>query len=114
MVVMAYKTQDKIAEYGFSIEFLPDAGWRIYIVFRPCLRCEAHRQSHLPYQSIDHNGRRYVDWSAKIESLGEARLVAELWAELTRDCQHIEAHTPNNDAAAEETGAVQQPRTDAA
>jgi hypothetical protein len=35
MAVMNYRTQDGCADYGFSIEFEPDKGWRIYIVFDP-------------------------------------------------------------------------------
>lgn len=81
MTVMDYRTQDGLADYGFSIEFLSDAGWRVYPIFQP------FHQSHddslqLPYQSIDHNGRRYVNWSSRLDNLGEARTVAALWAEL--------------------------------
>ncbi|MGH3944997.1 MAG: hypothetical protein ACRDSI_08140 [Pseudonocardiaceae bacterium] len=32
MAVMNYRTQDGRADYGFSIEFRPDKGWRIYII----------------------------------------------------------------------------------
>ncbi|MDT7711601.1 MAG: hypothetical protein QOG46_290 [Pseudonocardiales bacterium] len=83
------------------------------LVFLPRFR-DHYRCSRFPYQSIDRDGRRYVDWSAKIETLGEARVVAELWAELTRCHQHTESHPPDNDAAAGKSSAVEQPRTDAA
>lgn len=80
MAVINYQTRDGLAEYGFSIEFVPDVGWRVYIVFQP------HGGSQeLPYQSIDNTGRHYVDWSVKLDNLGDARTVAELWAELAHD-----------------------------
>jgi hypothetical protein len=69
---MAYRTQDGLADYGFSIEFESDEGWRIYIIFQPF--CHAHDDSlQLPYQSIDSKGRRYVDWSENLDSLGDAK-----------------------------------------
>jgi hypothetical protein len=89
MAVMDYRTQDGLAEYGFSIEFQPGLGWRVYIIFEP------FRQGHndglgLPYQSIDRDGRRYVDWSSKLDGLGEAKTVATLWAELATRYQRTE------------------------
>jgi len=32
MVVMDYRTQDRLTDYGFSIEFQSDIGWRAYII----------------------------------------------------------------------------------
>lgn len=113
MVVMAYRTQDRLADYGFSIEFQSDTGWRVYIAFLPCHQNRAE-DSRLPYLSVDRKGRRYVDWSAKIDSLGEARTVAELWAELAQNYQHTEARSENATAPTEEPGAVRQLRSDAA
>ncbi len=81
MAVMDYQTRDGLAEYGFSIEFQSDAGWQVYIIFEP-FRQGRNDSLGLPYQSIDRDGRRYVDWSSKLDSLGEAKMVAELWAEL--------------------------------
>jgi hypothetical protein len=83
MVVMDYRTQGGLADYGFSIEYLHDIGWRVYIIFQP------FHQGHddilrLPYQSIDDNGRRYVAWPAKLDNLGDAKTVAALWAELAQ------------------------------
>jgi hypothetical protein len=81
MAVMDYRTRDGLADFGFSIEFQSDVGWRAYIIFQ--LSHQGYGDSlPLPYQSIDHNGRRYVNWSAKIDSLGDAKTVAALWAEL--------------------------------
>ncbi|MGH3776688.1 MAG: hypothetical protein ACRDRR_13330 [Pseudonocardiaceae bacterium] len=81
MTVMDYRTQDGLADYGFAIEFQPDGGWRVYIIFLPLH--QGHDDSlQLPYQSIDRHGRRYVNWSSKLDNLGEARTVAALWAEL--------------------------------
>lgn len=113
MTVMAYRTQDGLADYGFSIEFMPDVGWRIYIIFMPGHQSD-NKSPQFPYQSIDRNGRHYVDWSARIDTLGEAKVVAELWAELTRHCQHTGAQATTNDAITEAPNIVQQQRPDAA
>ena len=78
MTVMDYQTRNGLADYGFSIEFQPDIGWRVYIVFHPF----HHNTLHLPYRTIDDKGRYYVDWPGKLDSLGEAKTVAGLWAEL--------------------------------
>ncbi|MGH3815851.1 MAG: hypothetical protein ACRDUV_25940 [Pseudonocardiaceae bacterium] len=87
MTVMDYRTQDGLADYGFAIEFQSDGGWRVYIIFLPLHR--GHDDSlQLPYQAIDRNGRRYVNWSSKLDNLGEARTVAALWAELIHRYQH--------------------------
>ena len=80
MVAMDYRTRDRLADYGFSIEPLPDDGWRVYIILQPF--CQAGDAASLPYQSIDSKGRRYVDWPAKLANLGEAKTVAGLWVEL--------------------------------
>lgn len=83
MAVMGYRTQDGLADYGFSIDFLPRIGWRVYIVFQPFHQSDDD-SLRLPYQAIDDDGRRYVDWSEKIDSLGDAKTVAALWAELVQ------------------------------
>lgn len=33
MAVRNYRTQGGLADYGFSIEFQSDVGWRVYIIF---------------------------------------------------------------------------------
>ena len=72
MTVMDYRTQDGLADYGFSIEFQSDVGWRAYIIFEPFH--QGHDDSlKPPYQSIGGDGRRYVDWSPKLDNLGEAK-----------------------------------------
>jgi hypothetical protein len=77
MAVMDYRTQDGLTDYGFSIEFQSDVGWQVYIIF------QGHHDSlSLLHQAIDHNGRCYVNWPAKIDSLGDAKTVAGLWVEL--------------------------------
>jgi hypothetical protein len=87
MTVMSYRTQDGLADYGFSIEFEPSKGWQIYIVFEPF---RVGGNSHnLPYQSVE-DGRRRVDWSSKLDSLGEAKTVAALWAELAQRYQRAQ------------------------
>jgi hypothetical protein len=81
MAVMDYRTQDGLADYGFSIEFHADVGWRVYIVFQSLYEsCDDKMDS--PYQATDRKGLRYVDWRSKLVSLGDARTVAGLWAEL--------------------------------
>ncbi|MGH3547655.1 MAG: hypothetical protein ACRDQU_05955 [Pseudonocardiaceae bacterium] len=83
MAVMHYQTRDGLADYGFSIEFRPDSGWGVYIVFQPFYY--GHDDGlKFPYQSIDCKGRRYVNWPAEIDSLGDAKTVAALWAELVQ------------------------------
>jgi hypothetical protein len=89
MAVMDYQTRDGLAEYGFSIEFQSNVGWRVYIIFEP-FRQGRHDSSGVPYQSIDRDGRRYVEWSSKLDSLGEAKTVAELWAELAERYWHAQ------------------------
>lgn len=89
MTAMDYRTQDGLADYGFSIEYQLDVGWRVYIIFEPFH--QGHNDSlKLPYQSIDGDKRRYVDWSPKLDSLGEARTVAGLWAEVTQRYQRTQ------------------------
>lgn len=82
MAVMQYQTRDGLADYGFSIEFYPVVGWRIYVIFDPFPKYEDGMD--LPYQSVDDDGRRYVDWVPKLENLSDAKTVASLWAELTQ------------------------------
>jgi hypothetical protein len=89
MVAMDYRTRDGLADYGFSIEPQPDDGWRVYIIFRP-FRQAMDDTSKLPYQSIDDIGRHYVDWPARLNSLGEAKTVAGLWVELVEPYRRIQ------------------------
>jgi hypothetical protein len=81
MVAMDYRTRDGLADYGFSIEPQSHDGWRVYIIFRP-FRCASNDPLQLPYQSVDNKGRCYVNWPSRLDSLGEAKTVAGLWAEL--------------------------------
>ena len=67
MAVMDYRTQDGLADYGFSIEFQSNRGWRIYIIFQSCYQGR-NEGMQSPYEGIDDNGRRYVNWSAKLEA----------------------------------------------
>lgn len=81
MAVMDYQTRDGLADYGFSLEHRPEIGWRAYIIFLP-IDTPRDETALLPYRSVDHDGRPYINWSGKIASIGEARTVAALWAEL--------------------------------
>lgn len=86
MTVLDYRTRDGLADIGFSIEFQPDTGWRVYIIFDSFYRGRDN-DLDLPHQSIDPAGRRYVNWPPKIGSLGEAKIVAGIWAELAQRAQ---------------------------
>src|SRR5262245_46698397 len=80
MTVLDYRTRDGLDDYGFSIKYQSGIGWRVYIIFQPPYRgCDD--STRLPYQSVDGEGRRYVDWSEKLDTLGDAKTVAALWAE---------------------------------
>jgi hypothetical protein len=88
MAVMSYRTEDGFADYGFSLEFEAPVGWRIYIGFTPVYPSDDD-ELRLPYQSIDDYGRRYINWPSKLDSLGDAKTVATLWAEVIhRYMQH--------------------------
>jgi hypothetical protein len=89
MTIMEYRTEDGLAHYGFSIEFQSVVGWRVYIIFVP-FHQDQEDSTDLPYQSIDGDGRRYADWSSKLDSLGDARSVAALWAELAQRYQRTQ------------------------
>ena len=80
-MVIVCQIRDGLADFGLSIEFEPDTGWRVYIIFDP-FRRSCDQNLDLPYQSIDNAGRRYVDWSSRIQTLDEAKTVARIWAEL--------------------------------
>jgi hypothetical protein len=82
-MVVVCQTSDGRAQFGFSIEFQPNIGWRVFIIFDPFHRGR-DRPLDLPYQSIDNAGRRYVDWPPKIDTLDEAKIVARIWAELAQ------------------------------
>jgi hypothetical protein len=89
MVVMDYQTRDGLTYYGFSIDFESVRGWRVYIIFQPSYHGNDD-SLELPYQARDETGRRYVDWSEKIDNLGDAKTVAGLWAEVTQRYQRTQ------------------------
>jgi len=112
MAVMDYQTRDGLDNYSFAIEFLPDIGWRVYVVFQPF---RLHDDgTALPHQSIDRNGRRYVDWPVRIDYLGDARTVAAAWAELIQRDRRAEVRAKNPNRAATRLKRRDQPTTDAA
>lgn len=96
MAVMSYRTEDGFADYGFSIEYQQDAGWRVYIVFEPPYQ-NHNNNLRAPYQSIDHEERRYIDWSSRLDSLGDAKTIATLWAEIAHRCRVAYKQKINND-----------------
>ncbi len=110
MAVMHYRTRDGLADYGFAIEYEADGSWRVCIVFQPIYQSH-HRNMNLPHQSIDDKGRCYVDWPAKIDSLGDAKTVAALWAELIHNYQCAQKLTAANDRAVNGPRKVKRPRT---
>jgi hypothetical protein len=93
MAVMTYRTRDGLADYGFSIDFQPGTGWRVYIVFQPI---HDNHGEQIPYQAVDSNGRHYVDWSEKLDNLGDAKTVAAFWAELVQDYRRDQAQRARN------------------
>ncbi len=95
-----------------SIEYQSIIGWRVYIIFRP-FHQDHDDSAQLPHQSTDDSGRRYVNWSAKLDSLGEARTVAELWAEMVQRYEHANVKKDDN-AATKKSGTLRGLRTDAA
>lgn len=130
MIVMSYRTHDGLAGYGFSIEFQPDRGWRVYIIFDPFHKGR-YDVPQSPYEALDNDGRRYVDWRSKLDSPADAREVAELWAELVHDDQRaqgqhdlyvellqhyvrIQKQKGDGDEVPGDQGGFGQPRTDAA
>jgi hypothetical protein len=110
---MDYQTRDGLADYGFSLEFQQDTGWRVYIVFQPSCHNDA-KNLQLPYQSVDQDGRCYVSWSSRLTSLGDAKTVAALWAELIQRYQHTQEQTRDNIKAAEKLENLKRVRTEAA
>jgi hypothetical protein len=119
MAVMDYRTQDGIANYGFAIEFQSDKGWRVYIIFQPFNHDHDHDHDHdhslkLPHQSTDRTGRRYVNWPSKLDSLGDAKTVAALWAELIQRYQRTQEEKRNTNKAAKRPERLERLRTDAA
>src|SRR5262245_55130181 len=88
MAVLNYRTRDGLGDYGFSIEYQSDIGWRVYIIFQPTYGGDD--STRLPYHSVDDEGRRYVDWSEKLDTLGDAKTVAALWAELIERYQRTQ------------------------
>jgi hypothetical protein len=109
MTVMVYRTQDGLTNYGFSIDFRPDIGWRVYIIFRPV--CQGLDDSpSLPYQAIDSDGRRYVDWSERLDNLGDARTVAAFWAELVQDYYRAQVKKALDDELVEHYRRAQERR----
>jgi hypothetical protein len=113
MTVMNYRTKDGLADYGFSIEYQPSIGWRVYIIFRP-FHQDHDDNVRLPHQSTDDSGRSYVNWAAKVDSLGEARSVAELWADMIQRYERAAAEKKCDNAAARKPSTPRGLRTDAA
>lgn len=113
MAVMDYRTRNGLADYGFSLEFQPDAGWRVYIAFQPSCHNDAENLQ-LPYQSIDRDGRCYVNWPSRLDSLGDAKTVAALWAELTQRHQLTQEQRRANNKATKNPVSLKRMRTEAA
>ena len=86
MAVTNYRTQGGLADYGFSIEFKTTVDWRAYIVFQP-LNQGNDENPQLPYRATDHDGRSYVNWSARLDNLDDAKTVAALWVEISEHRQ---------------------------
>ncbi|MCU1608554.1 MAG: hypothetical protein JWM45_470 [Pseudonocardiales bacterium] len=89
MAVMDYQTRDGLTYYGFSIDFEPGIGWRVYIIFQPFH--QGHDDSlQLPYQARDIPGaamwtgpRRSITWQTQ-------KLLPALWAEVAQRYQRTQ------------------------
>jgi hypothetical protein len=113
MSVMDYRTQNGLADYGFSIEFQSTVGWRVYIVFQPLYQGNDDN-SQWPYRGTDRNGRSYVNWSAKLDNLSDAKTVAKLWAEISERHQRDQELIRSANGAIKSPSAVKRRRPDAA
>jgi hypothetical protein len=109
MAVMDYWTQDGLSNYGFSIEFQPDRGWRVYIGFRPLYQGD-NGNPKLPHQAMDDRGRYYVDWPTRVDSLGDAKTVAALWAENVEHYTRQRVQSNNDKAEGLTSISRQRPR----
>jgi hypothetical protein len=87
-----YRTLDGRATYGFTFEWLPDAGtWRIYIDDQPDYGVRP-RDAHSTHRlGLAH--RPYICWTRPLPTYQDARRIAALWADATQT--YIEAgHFP--------------------
>ncbi len=109
MAVMDYWTQNGLANYGFSIEFQPGTGCRVYIVFRPRYQ-DNDDNSNLPHRTTDGSRRSYVEWPARIDSLGDAKTVAALWAENTERYTRERSRSSNGEAKSPAANNRRRPR----
>lgn len=78
-----YRTKDGRADYGFSIEQLPDSTWRAYIESQPSYG-ERDRGGH-PTHRLSDGTRMYVCWTQPLKTEEDARTIAALWADATQE-----------------------------
>jgi hypothetical protein len=61
----------------------------VYIIFDSFRKGQSDGPQS-PYEALDNDGRRYVDWRSKLDGPADARKVAELWAELVHGDQRAQ------------------------
>lgn len=78
-----YRTKDGCADYEFSFEKRSDGSWRVYIENQPSYRNRSE-DGHSTHRLTNGN-RKYVCWTKQLDSLDEAKTVAQLWADKTQE-----------------------------
>lgn len=76
-----YRTQDGLADYGFSFEQQSGGAWRAYIVSQPAY---GTRDTSLIKTHRMHDGRYYVCWTPEPRTLEDLKKVVRLWADRTQ------------------------------
>jgi tetratricopeptide (TPR) repeat protein len=69
-----YRTEDGLADYGFSFERRPNGEWRIYITSQPSY--EGRDTSLHTTHRVSDGRRHYVCWTAPLWKLKDAKTVA--------------------------------------
>lgn len=82
MDVMYYRTQDGLADYGFSFEPQPDGTWRAYVERQPSYGTRS-TDAHSTHR-LSAGGRKFVCWTTAFRTEAEARAVAQRWADSTQ------------------------------
>ena len=78
----SYRTRDGQADYSYSIEQQRDGTWRVYIEGQPDYKGRDN-DAHTTHRLSD-GGRKYICWTAPLQTLGQAKQVAAMWADATQ------------------------------
>ncbi len=77
-----YRTKDGQADYSFSLERQSGGTWRVYIETQPDYKGR-ESDAHTTHRLSD-GGRKYICWTAPLQSLDQAKQVAAAWADATQ------------------------------